>query len=138
MGWTEKDLALRGQPDRKPRSPVDPAGTIVRGPNKTEIAYSDYLHTQSWLPISPADRIHWYAFEPLKVRIGVRCWWTPDFLVQYADGRMELHDVKGTKNGKYRAEDDAIVKARSVSTNFPLPVFFVWRLKNGEWQKQRM
>lgn len=146
--WTEQDLARVGQPDRKPRSPVDPAGTIVRGPNKTESAYGVYLKQLAWIPAEDRARnlgglpkkecVAWFAFEAIKIRIGVRCWYTPDYLVQYRDGHLELHDCKGTKGDKYRAEDDAIVKARSVSAHFPLPVYFVWRLKNGEWQKVRM
>jgi hypothetical protein len=50
---------------------------------------------------------------------------------------MELHDCKGTKGevsrGRRRHRQGAQRKRP-----FPLPVFFVWRLKNGEWQKQRM
>lgn len=137
MGWTKRDLERLGQPDRKPRSPVDPARTIVRGPNKTETAYADYLQLLRHLP-NETERVTWYAFEAIKVRIGVKCWYTPDYLVQYGDGHLELHDCKGTKLNKYRAEDDAVVKARSVSAHFPLAVYYVWRLKNGDWQKVRM
>ena len=130
-GWTEQDLARLERLDQKPR------GRIVRGPNKTETAYGAYLQLLRLVP-AVNERVDWYAFEALKVRIGVKCWYTPDYLVQYSDGHLELHDCKGTKREKYYAEDDAIVKARSVSAHFPLPVFFVWRLKNGEWQKVRM
>lgn len=133
MGWTEKDLTRIGLPAQKPRKPP-----VVRRPNKTEALYGAYLYVQSRLPNCAAQRVTWSAFEVIKVRIGVQCWYTPDYLVQYADGHLELHDCKGTKNEKYRAEDDAIVKARAVGAHFPLPVFFVWQLKNGEWQKQRM
>jgi hypothetical protein len=112
-------------------------GDKLRGPNKTESAYGAYLQLLRGMELD-AERVTWYAFEAIKIRIGVHCWYTVDYLVQYADGHMELHDCKGTKGEKYRAEDDAIVKARSVSAHFPLPVYFVWRLRNGEWQKVRM
>lgn len=133
--WTEEDLARVGAPAVKPRQ-----APAIRGPNKTESAYADYLHLLAQMPplLRNDQHVVWYAFEAIKIRIGLKCWFTPDYLVQYLDGHMELHDCKGTKGGKYRAEDDAIVKARSVSAHFPLPVYFVWRLKNGEWQKQRM
>jgi hypothetical protein len=112
----------------------------VRGPNKTESAYAIYLQMLSRLepPEATAERVTWFAFEAIKVRIGLNCWYTPDYLVQYGDGHLELHDCKGTKDDRWRAEDDAIVKARSVSAHFPLPVFFVWKLRTGEWEKARM
>ena len=133
--WTEQDLARLGTDrDRKPA-----AKTVrVRGPNKTESAYSAWLRYLTRVPDKDEECVTWFAFEAIKIRIGMHCWYTVDYLVQYADGHLELHDVKGTKDGKYRAEDDAIVKARSVSAHSPLPVYFVWRLKNGEWQKRRM
>lgn len=131
--WTEQQVANLGQPAPKPvRVPAR-----MRGPNKTESAYGVHLqllcHTGE-----NRERVTWFAYEAVKIRIGVNCWFTPDYLVQYADGHLELHDCKGTKDDHYRAEEDAIVKARSVGAHFPLPIFFVWKLRNGEWRKQRM
>jgi hypothetical protein len=131
--WSEKDLGRVGQAQCKPRSPVLP-----RGPNKTEQAYSEYLKIGSYMPDEQGRLVTWYAFEAIKIRIGVRCWLTPDFLVQYDGRTLELHDVKGTKHDTYYAEEDAIVKARAVGAHFPLPIFFVFKLRNGEWGKVRM
>jgi hypothetical protein len=135
--WSEKELASVGKDPAPIATEAFRKVAAVRGPNKTEAAYALYLKVLSQTP-GIHERVTWFAFEAIKIRIGVHCWFTPDYLVEYADGHLELHDCKGTKNEKYRAEDDAIVKARTVSAHFPLPVFFVFRLRNGEWQKVRM
>jgi hypothetical protein len=101
--------------------------------NKTEAAYAQYLELQK-----SAGTIRWWGFEAMTIKLGFDCRFTPDFLVMLEDGSLELHDTKAGKNGKPRAEDDAIVKARVTGATFPIPIFFLWREKNGEWNRKEM
>lgn len=105
--------------------------------NSTETAYSQYLDLQQ-----KAGEIVYYKFEAITIKLGPDCRLTPDFLVMYPDGRLALHDTKGTtkikvgkKAGgtKFYAEEDALVKARVVAGNFVIPISFVFRQNNGEW-----
>lgn len=107
--------------------------------NKNEAAYSAHLQR-----LYLAGEILWRGFEAITIKLGPDCRLTPDFLVMYPNGRMELHDCKGrTKikvgkkagGSKFYAEEDALVKARVVAGNFVIPIFFVWKEKNGEWSK---
>lgn len=112
--------------------------TKRRGPNKTEAAYAQNLEISKRFGF-----IRNWWFESIRLKVGEDCWWTMDFLVQLADGSFVIHDTKGTKrlkNGKTKpyAEEDAIVKARSIAAQFPFPVFFVWKEKSGEWSERRM
>jgi len=58
-------------------------------------------------------------WQSVSLRIGERCFYWPDFLVQAGDGTLELHEVKG------HMEDDAMVKLRAVIERYPFRVFLV-------------
>lgn len=116
-----------------------PAGAHAPQMNKTETAYGQYLEL-----LRATKEIIYWEFEKVSIRIGYRCWFHPDFFIQFPDGHFELHDTKGTKrsiggNKTYLAEDDAIVKARALgSGQFPIPIFFLHKGAAGEWHKTRM
>ena len=42
-----------------------------------------------------AGEVCWYRFEGLRFRLADGSYYTPDFVVQLADGTVELHEVKG-------------------------------------------
>ena len=115
------------------------AGAHAPRMNKTEMAYGQYLEL-----LRATKEILYWEFEKVAIRIGYRCWFHPDFFIQFPDGHFELHDTKGAKRsagGKktYLAEDDAIVKARAIgSGKFPIPIFFVRKGEAGEWVKTLM
>lgn len=91
-----------------------PAGTM----NKTEAAYARHLMGRQ-----AAGDVLWWAFEGLTLRLGNRCSYTPDFVVQMADRSIELHEVKGAR-AIYR--DDARAKTRMTASNFPFRMLAVY------------
>lgn len=122
--------------------PPKPTGRLPlpRTQNKTEAAYAQHLEL-----LRIAGDILYYGFEVVKVKVGHDCWLTPDFLIMNRDGSLALHDTKGATKTKgkqpeetYYAEEDAVVKARSVGAGFPIPMFFVFRRHDGEWEKREM
>lgn len=149
--WSEEDLKAyydrlkvptreREAAQPHPVNPGTPKSPVRNPMNATESAYAQILGLAQ-----KVGEVTWWSFECVKIRVGHDCWLTPDFLVQYADGHLELHDTKGTKKRKskrgptktYYAEEDAVVKARAIGENFPIPIFFVFR--NGqEWDRVRM
>jgi hypothetical protein len=87
--------------------------------NRTEEAYAFRLDAD------PA--VVWWAFEPIKFRLAPSTFYTPDFLVQWSDGTMQVHEVKG------HWEDDARVKIKVAAERFPMFMFVgVTRGKKGE------
>ena len=76
--------------------------------NKTERAYADELRVREI-----AGEVAWWAFEPVKMQLADRTYYTPDFLVMLADGSLECHEVKGFW------EDDARVKIKVAARLFP-------------------
>lgn len=54
-----------------------------------------------------AGEIVWYAFEPMKFRLGAKCFYTPDYAVQLLDGTFALDEVKGSA-GWQLSEDSRI------------------------------
>ena len=159
-GWT--DALARDHMDKLRHPPVSaeaptaaPAkakGRIPWSPkmNGTERAYDAYLRicadprNLALLDCASVPVI-WWGFQPLTLLLGPDCRFTPDFLVLYADGRLELHDTKGAKKIKtgkragqktYYAEEDATIKARVTAAHFPIPIYFVWSLGDGTWGKR--
>lgn len=76
--------------------------------NKTEAAYGQHLEL-----LRQAGEVHWYAFEPIKLRLADNTFYTPDFAVIAKDGVLEMHEVKGFW------EDDARVKIKVAAEKFP-------------------
>lgn len=75
-------------------------------------------------------------FEGVKLRIGDRCWYTPDFYVETAEGEIEVHEVKAQRrrpSGKMGAhwEDDARVKLKAAAA-----LLASWRFVVVSWNKK--
>lgn len=74
--------------------------------NKLEQSYSDYLQSELM-----AGRITQFDFEPIKLKLATRTYYTPDFLV-ITPTSIEFHEVKGFW------EDDARVKIKVAAKEF--------------------
>ncbi len=76
--------------------------------NKSEARYAEHLEAKL-----RAGEVLWYKFEGIKFRLADNTFYTPDFAVMAADGRMEAHEVKGFW------QDDARVKIKIVAELYP-------------------
>lgn len=59
--------------------------------NKLEAKYAEQLEMRRRV-----GRIARWDFEPCKLRLADRTYYTPDFRVLLPDGLIEFHEVKGT------------------------------------------
>ena len=83
---------------------------IEQGPmNKQEAEYAQTLEARRI-----GGEIIWWAFDAIKVRLANATWYSPDFFVLLADGRVEFHEFKG---GHW--EDDARVKIKTAAGMYP-------------------
>lgn len=93
--------------------------------NRTEAAYAAYLERQKQI-----GEIAWYRFESIKLKVADnRCWYAPDFVVMKSTGEIQLHEVKGSKA---IFQDDARVKCKVVSDEYPFRLFICYP-KKGDW-----
>lgn len=102
--------------------------------NKTEGAYAAHLEARK-----RCGEILWFGFECWTFKLAKDTRYTPDFVVQLADGVLELHEVKGRKrgDGKYFAEDDAKVKVKVAAAVFPMfAVKVCWPDGAGGWNTE--
>lgn len=76
--------------------------------NKTEAAYAELLESRR-----RAGEVAWFKFEGLKLRLADNTFYTPDFAVMLADGRLQVHEVKGMW------ADDARVKIKVAAELYP-------------------
>ena len=79
--------------------------------NRTEAAYEQHLELRRRV-----GEVAWYRFEGVKLRLADNTFITVDFSVMLSDGKMEMHDVKGSK-AIYR--DDARVKMKVAAEMYP-------------------
>lgn len=93
--------------------------------NNTESAYASHLGL-----LQLAGEVAAFDFEPLKLRLADKTYYTIDFLVQLPDGSLEAHEVKG------HMEDDAAVKVKVAQEKAPWLRFFIIRKEGpGIWRK---
>lgn len=90
--------------------------------NKTEAKYAELLEQRK-----RAGEVTWYAFEPFKIRLADRTFYDVDFGVMLADGRLQVHEVKGGF-----ITDDGRVKLKIAAEHFPAE-FFMAQLVRKEW-----
>lgn len=111
------------------------ARTPADGMNRVERAYSVHLQVQLLV-----GAIRGWRFQEITLKLGPDCRYTPDFLVELADGTIALDDCKGTKRNKvtggegYWAEADAMVKIRAAASQFKLFRIRVCWLTSQGWQ----
>jgi hypothetical protein len=99
--------------------------------NKGETAYSRVLETRKHV----GELLGWW-FEMVTIRVADNTHYRTDFLVQLADGTLELHEVKGRKGDAFFVEEDAWVKLKIVAELVPFTVVVVWPNKAGVWQRR--
>ena len=90
--------------------------------NKTEAEYAGMLEARK-----RAGEVAWYAFEPFKIRLADRTFYDVDFGVMLADGRLQVHEVKGGW-----ITDDGKVKLKVAAEHFPAE-FFLCQKAKGKW-----
>jgi len=86
--------------------------------NGAEMRYSQLLEAQK----RQGQIVDW-RFEPLKLRLAKKTFFTPDFLVVRLDCELELVDVKGSGP----EEEDARVKVKVAAEQFGMFHFVVAR-----------
>jgi hypothetical protein len=91
--------------------------------NKTEAEYAGMLEARK-----RAGELAWYAFEPFKIRLADRTFYDVDFCVMLADGRLEVHEVKGGF-----ITDDGRVKLKIAAEHFPAQFFLCQKIRKA-WE----
>lgn len=98
-------------------------GPVPGGMNKTEQRYGQHLAIRHL-----AGEVIWYAFEPFKLRLAKRTWYTPDFAVMLQDRSLEIHEVKA------HWEDDARVKIKVAAETYSMFKFVAVKWVKKAWQ----
>ncbi len=88
--------------------------------NLTEQAYSQVLEQRR----ASGEVLAW-EYEPLTFRLALSCRYTPDFIVQLADGSVEAHEVKIHTGKKILAEDDARAKIRVAAEKYGMLAWLI-------------
>jgi Protein of unknown function (DUF1064) len=92
--------------------------------NGMEKKYAAYLELRR----ITGEILEW-RFEPLKLRLAPKTYYTPDFLLLMHDGKIELHETKGFM------EEDANVKIKVAMEMFAsiFTIVLVRLDKNKNW-----
>lgn len=94
--------------------------------NRLEQRYADRL-----TDLARIGEVAWWRAKPFSIRLSCsRNFYRPDFLVQLADGTLEIHETKGFM------EEDALQKLKEVRGLYPFTVR-VWSWsKSGGWKER--
>lgn len=95
--------------------------------NATERRYADRLRT-----LVDAGEVLWFAFNEVRLRVGVGAYYKPDFFVQYADGRIECHETKGFER------EAAMVRIKAAANLFPRIAFVLVKRQGGQWAYEQI
>jgi hypothetical protein len=93
--------------------------------NKTESAFEARLSL-----LHKTGDIAWYMYEALKLRLGNKCFYTPDFITITQDGQLEAYEVKGFWR------DDARVKIKTAANMYPWIRFIAVQRIKGSWKQE--
>lgn len=94
-----------------------------RGMNKLEAAWDRKLEEMKRMRL-----IVDFRFEPFKLRLAGRTYYSPDFVVRRNDGSLAILEVKGFMR------DDAAVKLKTAAEQFAwLGLFYLVRKNNYGW-----
>lgn len=129
LRWTPEQLAAH-QGRRDPQASLHALGRMPKGRmNKTETRYAQRLAA-----MLVAGEILWWQFEPIKLRLADATFYTPDFALQMSDGRIELHEIKGSRK---LWKDDARVKIKVAAELFPIFTFrALYPQPGGFWDQE--
>lgn len=117
MRLTDEQARALGIGHLIPAPPKRPADAM----NKTERLYAAHLRYR--VEVGEVLR---FDFEPFKLRLADRTWYTPDFRVILADGSTQCHEIKGFWR------DDARVKIKVAAELHPY-VFVAVQRRDGRW-----
>jgi hypothetical protein len=114
------------------KRPPARAVTNSEGMNKGESAYANHLEL-----LKRAGEIVYYRYAPINLKLAPDCFYRPDFLVHWANGELEIVDVKGRKGEFCHIEEDSWIKIKIVAHMFPFRMVVVWPLKgNAGWGRR--
>lgn len=87
-----------------------------------------------------------FGYEPLKIKLADKTYYSPDFMILALDGSLEFHEVKArwkhvdkkTKVVTYSAhvEASASIKMKLAADIFPAKFIMLWFVKEFGWQSK--
>jgi hypothetical protein len=95
--------------------------------SRLEARYAEHLTAL----VRAGEVAEWW-YEPFSIKLAPNTFHRPDFLVQLADGSMELHECKGF------FRDDALVKSKITASMYPFPYLVCRWGKASGWVVERI
>lgn len=94
--------------------------------SRWEEEYASYLTGKKL-----AGEILDFVYSPMKIILGDKLIYLPDFLVILPDNTHQIHEVKGFQR------EDSVVKFKAAAAKFPFWQFFMVSKVEGSWQAVR-
>ncbi len=95
--------------------------------NKLEAAYALCLEAKF-----RTGEILWYAYEPMKFKLGDGAWFTPDFGVMLKDMTIEFRETKGFMR------EAANVRLKVAASKYPFKFVLVKFSRSTGWVHEEM
>lgn len=108
-------------------TPALKKGQRIDGVYRTKLE-RDYARELDLL--KAAGVVQSYHYEAVKIRYTQRNYYEPDFIVKYADGRVEVVELKG-----FAREDDSIKCHAAATILYPWKVVMIRYVKR-QWKRR--
>lgn len=119
--------------DSKGKSSGKPTKRRSDQMNKLEGEYARILQAKRHRGEIIFDR-----YEALKLRIGDKCFYSPDFLIIRANNpKPLLVEIKGAAIHQKKLYEDGIIKFKAAKELYPCFDFEMWSKIDGEWVQIR-
>jgi hypothetical protein len=131
-----------GAQGRKTRGRARPKRHLPGSMNQFELDYSLLLEEAIRQPLfigpksqgAPPAPLESYCFESFRLRLAIKTWWLPDFMVVTSDGLIEFHEVKGIW------QDAARIKIKTAAELYPQFLFIAItkepKKRGGGWTRE--
>lgn len=116
---------LTGKPVSNPAP--SPSAAVDEFDSKLEALRSRHFHM-----LAIAGEVKRFKYHPFTVQIGPGKKYTPDFLIEYADGRLVIEEVKGSL--KMKNARDSVTRCHVAAGLLPM---FSWRLVISEAMEEQ-
>lgn len=114
----------------KPVSSPAPSPSAAVDPFDSKLEALRHRHLSMLILAGEVKRV---KYHPFTIAIGPGKKYTPDFLVEYPDGRIVIEEVKGSL--KMKNARDSVTRLHVAAGQLPM---FSWRLVVGDAMEERL
>ena len=127
-GGVAGNTSVHGASAQKTAGSSPAPSPIAPYDSKFELARAKFFDT-----LILAKEMRMYVHHPFTIQLAPKRTYTPDFLVVWMDGRMDIEETKGSL--KMKNVRDSITRLHVAAVKLPMFTWFLVLRTEGRWEK---